>query len=305
MGPIGVVKGFEELIELGLVDKVPALGIVQSDGCDPMIQAFTNGMPVAVPVENPTTMITTLATANPGRAYQLLWDIMQRYGGAAASASDQEAFDITRVMARKDGISVEPATAVAFAGLVKMVERGQIKPDDVVVFNCSGHTFPVEKEILGEHWAKNVDLSKFATTDVPLPRTGLLSAVGNVQNKVQKVVIIEDHKDSARLLTRILKNANNYEIFLAEDGFAGLETIRQVQPDLVITDLMMPRMDGFQVIDVLKKDENLRHIPIIVLTAKELTVQERHRLGAQIDSVLHKGTFLNEELIKSIVDALN
>lgn len=305
MGPIGVVKGFEELKELGLVAKVPALGIVQPTGCDPMIQAFNNGLPVAVPVENPTTIITTLATANPGRAYQLLWDLMQRYGGAAASATDQEAYETTKVLARTDGISVEPATSVAFAGLIKMVREGKIKPDDVVVFNCSGHTFPVEKEILGDQWSKNVDLSKFATNEGPLPETGLLGALENMQRHVRRVVVIEDNRDSARLLTRILKNAANYEVHIAEDGIAGLELVLEVNPDLIITDLMMPRLDGFQVIEALKAHEELRQIPVIVLTAKELTVQERHRLDGRIDTVLHKGSFLNEELIQSIVDALN
>jgi len=306
MGPIGVIKGFEELKTLGLVEKVPAVGMIQSSGCDPMVQAFNNGQAVAVPVENPTTIIATLATANPGRAYQLLWGITQKYGGAAASASDEEAFDATRILARTEGISVEPATAVAFAGMVKLVRAGKIKADDVVVFNCSGHTFPVEKAILGDQWAKNVDLTKFMQ-DKPdeVPEKGLLSALENVGKKVRQVVVIEDNADAARLLNRILKNTGDYDIHMAEDGMLGLEVIRRVLPDLVITDLMMPRMDGFQVIDAMKEDDTLSDIPVIVLTAKELTVQERSRLDGQVDSLLHKGSFLNEDTIQRIMDALN
>ncbi|MBN2471453.1 MAG: pyridoxal-phosphate dependent enzyme, partial [Anaerolineae bacterium] len=73
MGPIGVVKGFEELQAIGAVDKVPAIGFVQSAGCAPMVSAWKAGQPIATPVDTPTTRIATLSTGNPGRAYQLLW----------------------------------------------------------------------------------------------------------------------------------------------------------------------------------------------------------------------------------------
>jgi CheY-like chemotaxis protein len=68
---------------------------------------------------------------------------------------------------------------------------------------------------------------------------------------------------------------------------------------------MMPDLDGFQVIDALKAEDALRDIPVIVLTAKELTTQERVRLNGQIDSLLHKGTFLSEDLLQRIVEALH
>ncbi|MFP4321181.1 MAG: threonine synthase [Anaerolineales bacterium] len=304
MGPIGVLKGFEELHQLGVIDKIPALGLVQSAGCAPMVDAFNNGLSVAVPVENPTTIIATLATADPGRAYQILWELMSRYGGAAAKVTDEEAFEYTKMLARTAGISVEPATAVAFGGLVKMVQTGEIKPDDVVVFNCTGHTFPVEKEILGNQWARNVDLSKVVRETQSLPESGIVSALEKVARQARRVVIIEDNEAAARLLTRILQNTGGYEIHVAEDGLDGLRVVREQNPDLIITDLMMPGLDGFQVINEVKADPHLRDTPIIVLTAKDLSVQERNRLDGQIDSVLHKGSFLNEELIQRIVDAL-
>ncbi len=303
MGPIGVAKGFEELIQLGLADKVPSLGIVQSEGCAPMIRAYNAGQPIAVPVENPQTLIATLSTGDPGRAYQMLWALMQKYGGAAESASDQEAFDALRLLAHVDGLSVEPATAVAFAGLFKMVRSGTIRPDDVVVVNCSGHTFPVEKHILGDQWARQVDLSK-AGFAVSLPEEGLLSALEQVEATVSRVVVIEDKLDAARLISRILQSRGTYQVEIAADGASGIELVRQVRPDVIITDIMMPGMDGFQVIDALKADALLCQIPIIVLTAKELTPRERERLSGQIDALLQKGSFLDEELLQSIIKTL-
>lgn len=305
MGPIGAAKGFEELVALGLVDKVPSIAIIQSTGCAPMVDAFNNGMSVAVPVENPKTVIATLSTGNPGRAYQLLYELMQQYGGAAESATDEEAFEATRILARNDGISVEPATAVGFAGLIKLVRRGVIKPNDVVVFNCTGHTFPVETQILGERWAKQIDISQASRTP-SLPTDRLLSEVGKVSTpNVHRVLVIEDNDDSARLIRRILQAGAGYEVTIAQNGREGLEMAMQHKPDLIVTDLMMPEMDGFQVVERLKASPGLRDIPVIVLSAKELTPVERSRLAGQVDSFLQKGSFLNEELLQRIIDSLN
>src|SRR5690606_1740112 len=110
MGPIGVGKGFRELHEMGLIDHLPAFGMIQSTGCAPMVEAFDRGQRFATPLETSTTIIATLATGNPGRAYELLYDYTQENGGHFISATDEEAFNAIRILARSDGISVEPAT---------------------------------------------------------------------------------------------------------------------------------------------------------------------------------------------------
>ena len=61
------------------------------------------------------------------------------------------------------------ASAMAFAGLFKMVRKGIIKPDDVVVVNCSGHTFPVEEHVLDEGWARSLDLDEDLSLTVQAP----------------------------------------------------------------------------------------------------------------------------------------
>lgn len=304
MGPLGVVKGFRELQELGAIDRLPSIGIIQSSGCAPMVNAFKQNARVAVPVENPETIIATLSTGDPGRAYQLLYDIIQQNGGDMESATDEEAFNATRILARTEGLSVEPATAVAFAGLFKLVRSGAIKPDEVVVINCSGHTFPVETQILGDQYARNIDVSRVGGAP-RLPEEGLLSALEQMEAAVKSIVIVEDNQDAARLIQRILTTRRDYETHLAFNGQEGIALIKQVHPDLVITDLMMPGVDGFSIIEAMKADEALRTIPVIVITAKELTIKERERLSGHVNSLLQKGTFLNEDLLQSIVKALS
>ena len=159
MGPVGVLKGFEELKEMGIVDRIPAVACVQSEGCAPMVHAWKNNLDKAKPVLSPRTNIATLATGDPGRTYTVLRERMLAGGGGTfESASDEEAFRAIHVLAKMEGLSMEPASAVAFAGLIKMVRSGKIKPSDVVVINLTGHTLPVEKMILGEGWARNLVL---------------------------------------------------------------------------------------------------------------------------------------------------
>jgi threonine synthase len=105
-------------------------------------------------------------------------------------------------------------------------------------------------------------------------------------------------------LRRILQARGDYQFFEAENGRAGLEMIRREKPDLVLLDLMMPEMDGFEVLEALEADEELRQIPVIVVTAKELTSYEKNRLSGHIQMLLEKGTFTDEDLLHEVLDAL-
>lgn len=300
MGPVGVWKGFEELLTMGLVTRMPKLACVQVEGCAPMVHSFRAGLEEAEPVLNPQTRITTVATGRPGPAYAFLRRVILEHGGTFEVVSDEEAFRAMHVMAKMDGISMEPAAAMAFAALFKMVSQGLVKPDDVVVVNCSGHTSPVEKFLLGDDWARSVEVAAKAEA-APLPREeGLLSSLERLDRRVRRIAILEDDLDAARLLRRVLQAHGEYQIDEAYDGEAGLEMVRQTTPDLILLDLMMPKLDGFEVLEALKADERLQTIPVIVVTARTLTPYERKRLSDHVHILLEKGSFLSDELLEDI-----
>lgn len=304
LGPIGLAKGFREMHEFGLIDKKPAYGMIQSSGCAPMVEAFNRGQRVATPIEHSDSVIVTLATGDPGRAYEILYDYVQENGGHFEAASDEEAFNAIRMLAALDGISVEPATGVTFAGLVRMVRQRIIKPDDIVVVNCSGHTLPVEKQILGETWQKTVDLSRAATA-APVPERELSQFVGKMVGNLKRVVVIEDNENAASLMSRILQSHKNSEVYMAHNGESGLKLIREIMPDLVITDLMMPDVDGFTVIETMRSADDLQHIPIVVVSGKDLTVRERSFLDDNTDMMLQKGSFVDDDFVEELINKLN
>src|SRR5215211_1324298 len=138
LGPLGVYQGFKELFKMGLIDRIPKLAIIQAEGCSPMVNAFKAGKDVAEPII-PQTSIIILSTGDPGKAYTYLWKLVERYGGMMESVTDAEAFAAMRSLAKREGMAVEPATAVAFAGLEKMRANGTINPNEMVVVNCTGH----------------------------------------------------------------------------------------------------------------------------------------------------------------------
>lgn len=298
MGPLGVYKGFREMRQMGWIDRIPAFAPIQAEGCAPMVESWKKGLEKAEPVASPKTRIETLATGDPGRAYEFLRERVNSTGGAFESVTDEEAFRAMHVLAKMEGISAEPAAGAAFAGLFKLIRAGVIKPSDTVVVNCTGHTMPAEAGILGENWARDV---KFPSVSQSPQEEGLLSALTQVApERFPKVAIVEDTHEARRLIRRILQSQGNFSILEAENGREGLSLIQRELPDLVVLDLMMPEMDGFSVIEALRANPDTATIPVIVATAKELTPDEKNRLSGRIQALLQKGDFLNDEFLDEV-----
>lgn len=298
MGPIGVYKGFRELKQMGLIDKIPALAVIQADGCAPMVTSWKQGLEKATPVASPKTRIETLATGDPGRSYTILRERVNETNGVFESVSDEEAFRAMHVLAKMEGISAEPAAAVAFAGLFQLIRNNVIKSTDVVAVNCTGHTMPAEQSILGDNWSRDV---VFPNKKEETPEDGLLAALNQVApDRFPRVAIVDDTTEARRLIRRILQSQGDFTIIEASNGREGIEIIRRELPDLIVLDLMMPEMDGFAVLDALKAIPETANIPVIVATAKELTVEEKNRLNGHIQTLMQKGDFLNDEFLEEV-----
>jgi threonine synthase len=300
MGPLGVYQGFKELFSMGMITHIPKLAVIQAEGCAPMVRAFKSGKDVAEAVI-PNTRIIILSTGDPGRSYTYLWNLVQNFGGLMESVTDAEAFSAMHTLAKSEGMAVEPATSVAFAGLEKMLRNGDIDSEELVVVNCTGHTFPVEKHVMGDQFAVDVELSD---SQSPAPKEGLQAALENLDERTTSVLLIDDNGDDSLLVRRLLEGRKNYRIFTANDGWDGLSQARQKIPDLIITDLMMPELDGFGLVEELRLDPRTKDIPIVVVSAKDITPEERKRLNGHVDALFQKGSLRPRKFVDEMINVI-
>lgn len=302
IGPLGVWKGFSELKHMRLIDRLPQLGIVQAAGCAPMVRAFQEGKEQADKVV-PKTLITVLATGDPGFSYTQLRQAVLSGGGTMIAIEDGETFAAMRRLASKAGFSVEPATAVAFAGLEKMLADGTISPDETVVINCSGHTFTAESHILGDQYLLSLELEAGRGAASP-QEEGLSAALKHLDEQVTTVLVVDDNLNDRRLIRRLLQNHKHYRVHEAQSGAEALHMVRERKPDLVVTDLTMPEMDGLALLEALKRDPETASIPVVVVSAKTLTEHDRDVLAEYSASIWQKGGFETRQLVDHVVCTL-
>lgn len=303
IGPLGVWKGFGELYQMGLIDRVPRLAIVQAAGCAPMVQAHAVGMAEAEPVV-PKTLITVLATGDPGFGYVQLHQAVSSNDGVMLAIEDGETFAAMRRAASKAGFSVEPATAVAFAGLEKMLNEGMVDDDEVIILNCSGHTFPAESHILGDQYVLDLELAEGGGTGRQMMVDGLGAALQGLDEQITTILVVDDDPNQRRLIRRLLRSYKRYRVFEARSGIEALKEVQEHPPDLVVADLMMPEMDGLTLLEQLKWNENTAEIPVVVVSAKNLTDHDRELLDRYSESVWVKGGFDTRQLVDHIVTTL-
>jgi two-component system response regulator VicR len=121
--------------------------------------------------------------------------------------------------------------------------------------------------------------------------------------KKRVVVCIEDEPEMIDLVKLILEQ-HNFEVFGAVGGEEGLEQIKQIDPDLVLLDLMMPGMDGWEVYQKMKASEMMRQIPVIIVTAKAQSIDKVLGLHiAKVDDYVTK-PFGPKDLVESVQKVL-
>ena len=117
------------------------------------------------------------------------------------------------------------------------------------------------------------------------------------------LLVVDDDPQVVDLVRQLLEDAP-YEIAAAVDGQAALEAIDQRRPDVILLDLLMPRLDGFGVLEYLQHTARYRDIPVIVLTAKTCTRAEQTLLQERVRTVIHKQGLDRDALIQEVRAAL-
>ncbi len=135
---------------------------------------------------------------------------------------------------------------------------------------------PVERERL------LVVLEKYSTPETP-----------------RDVLIIEDDPAAREMMRRLLER-EGWAVRTAENGRVGLDHVAERLPQLILLDLMMPEMDGFGFVENLRKREEWRGVPVVVITAKELTAEDRLRLSGYVEKILAKSAQTRDDLLREV-----
>jgi CheY-like chemotaxis protein len=115
----------------------------------------------------------------------------------------------------------------------------------------------------------------------------------------RRVLLIDDDGDLRQRLRGLLEK-EGWEVDEAADGREALDRLADRPPELILLDLLMPGVDGFEFLAEMRRREEGRTVPVVVLTAKDLTAAEHGRLQQSIEKVLRKGSFSHEELLAEV-----
>jgi CheY-like chemotaxis protein len=114
-----------------------------------------------------------------------------------------------------------------------------------------------------------------------------------------QVLVVEDDDVTRQVLRRTLTK-QGWTVAEAENGRVALERMMETRPELILLDLMMPEMDGFEFLEELRKHEEWRATPVVVLTSKDLSPEERLRLNGNVEKILQKGAFSRDALLREV-----
>jgi adenylate cyclase len=132
----------------------------------------------------------------------------------------------------------------------------------------------------------------------PVDRSALLDVIRRYATSgAFHVLAVEDDEHSRSLLTRYI-TSEGWECSEAVNGIQALERARERKPDLILLDLMMPEMDGFEFLETLRQWPGYQTIPIVVVTAKTLTADDRARLNGNVERVIEKSARTVDELLR-------
>ena len=137
----------------------------------------------------------------------------------------------------------------------------------------------------------------------PVDRERLVTALrkfrGGAATTSRPVLVVEDDPAAREVIRRTLER-DGWLVWEAENGRAALKLLIRQMPDLVVLDLMMPEMDGFEFVTYLRQSERGRRVPVVVVTAKAVTATDRERLNGQVRRIFQKGSFTRAELIAEL-----
>ncbi|MBF0318503.1 MAG: response regulator [Nitrospirae bacterium] len=217
-----------------------------------------------------------------GQGYQ----VMQAANGLAAlelmAAHKPDIITLDLMMPEMDG----------FTFIEKKSENPEFSDIPVIIVSA------IAEESKGDTLSADAFLRK------PVRRQEMIAVVESLIGKAKrsgrtKILLIDDDPKAVKIISSYFTD-NNYEVLKEFGGKEGIKTAQMVRPDIIVLDIMMPQMNGFEVLGELKRGEATRDIPVVILTAKQLTNEERQELQSGVETILDKEPSSQESILRSI-----
>jgi CheY-like chemotaxis protein len=232
---------------------------------------------------------------------------------------DAEACEIIRRFLEKDGFN----SVTANSGEEGLRLAHQLQPAaitlDVMMPDMDGwsvlralkvdpvlHTIPVVMLTMVDDKTRGYSLGATDYLTKPVDRERLHSTLARyyTPDEACSVLLVEDDPATREIMVRTLEGAN-WQVSEASNGREALERMAQERPQVILLDLMMPVMDGFDFLLEMRANADWQDIPVIVLTAKDLTEEDRRLLSGRVEQIVEKGACSHEQmmqLIRQVVD---
>jgi signal transduction histidine kinase/DNA-binding response OmpR family regulator len=263
---------------------------------------FTIRLPAVVAEATEQTSTTApLEHAEPGVGTVLviddeaaIRDLMQRFLAkegfrVVAAAGGEEGLRLAREL-RPDAITLD----VMMPGMDGWAVLSALKADSALADIPVIMLTIVDDKNLGYALGAADYLTK------PIERDRLL-AVLRAHRRDHPVLVVDDDVTLRQLLRRMLE-PEGYTVVEAENGRVALDRLSSVAPSVVLLDLMMPEMDGFEFVTEFRRNEAWRGIPIVVITARDLSRDDRERLNGYVQKILQKGAHGRDQLLAEVRD---
>ncbi|BBO16683.1 conserved hypothetical protein [Candidatus Brocadia pituitae] len=245
--------------------------------------------------ERPASHETILVVEDDPKTSELLCVFLNKSGYQTITAFDGEdalqkarkfkpfAITLDIMLPKKDGWEV----------LKELKEDTEVKDIPVLVISL------VDNKDIGFGLGATDYLSKPVSRNELLSKLSSYGLLPRVNNSHSKILIVDDDPKSVELLNTLL-SAEGYEVLQASGGKEGIDKAFLHKPDMILLDLMMPEVNGFDVVDKLKTSPETNTIPIIVITAKDLTQADKKKLNHCVSLVVKKGKYSNERFLTDI-----
>ena len=231
---------------------------------------------------------------------------------------DEEACEIIEHFLVKDGFNV----VVATSGKQGLQLAHELQPAaitlDVMMPSMDGwtvlrtlkadpelHSIPVIMLSMIDDRTRGYSLGAVDYLTKPVDRELLKKTLSHYYctDKNCPVLLVEDDVEARNIMASTLEKAG-WKVSEASNGQEALDMMPAVQPHLILLDLMMPVMDGFGFLAEMRTRPEWEHIPVIVITAKDLTKEDRNRLSGCVEEVLEKNAYTREQLLQHVHEAV-